>query len=332
MNNQTRPISTQFLFVFAIAVGALLTPPVAKSQTYWLQYSMTVGSTDSGTQNNAYNSGQVQTDNLLTTNLLGPGDVASASATPSASFGLLSVIANCSVDDSSWNGYGHIARFASSGGGEGPVVDFQDQLTFNSTTLPTGTYVQIQIVCEVAGYITPEAGSEPNFTTSIASVDLFDPSRRVSTTIGGDYVTNSISIFTTNYARVGYSISFGSSISAYGWAEADATPGFVGSVSTEITAQTYVNVLTPGVSYTSASGTVYPTLQLPPPVLNIQATNNTVVISWPSVYANYALEQNSSLNPATWSNDSDPVTQAGSQNQVTISFPSGTVFYRLQEQ
>jgi hypothetical protein len=332
MNKKLGPILLKVFFSL-ICGGALFAPAAGRAQTYWLHYGMTIGSTDSGTQNNSYDSGKVQSMSLVTTNLSGPGSVASASATPSASFGLLQLTANCSVDDPGWNGNGHISRFEANVGG-GPDVEFQDWLTITSTTLPAGTPVRIQIVCETAGYITPGTGSGLKNTTSSASVDLRveKPSGVVTATaaIGGGLETNILSEVVTNI--VGSRFYFNSHIFAQGWAEDNASPGFSGSVSTTITAQTYVNVLTPGASYVADSGTIYPTLQLPPPALNIQSAGGLVVISWSADYANYVLEQNSDLaNSNGWTASGYSITTFNDINSITLTPPPGNLFFRLAQ-
>jgi hypothetical protein len=320
------------VFISLVWAGVLFVPSAVNAQTYWLHYGMVVGSTDSGTQNNSYDSGKVQSTNLLTANLAGPGSIASVSATPSASYGLLQLAANCAVDNPGSDGNGHLSRFQPDVG-TGPDVDFQDELTLTSAALPAGTPVQIQFVCVASGYITPGSGVAFHETASSAYVKLYDAYANVqpvTTTIGGNYETNTISLTQTNRS-VGYTFTFGVWINANGEADDSDGKAFSGSVSTEITVKTYVNVLTPGASYTSASGTVYPALQLPPPILNIHATNDSVVISWPSAYADYGLQQNSNLAGGVWTASGYSISTANGTNSITISPPTGNLFFRLQQ-
>lgn len=326
-------------FIVAVGAGALLLAPSSvQAQTYYLRYQILIGSTDSGTQNNTYDSGLVQSTSVLTTNLVGPGSVASAYATPSASFGQLQLTASCSVNNTQPNGNGHGSRFYSGTGG-GTDVMFQDSLTPTSATLPFGTPVQIQIASGYDGYITPgvTTGDPWDSTFSAASVGLFASgdvvgnNNNVSGPIGGLDGTNFISL--TVGVTIGTPFSFFSSITADANANNQDGAAFVGSVNTAITSRTYVTVLTPGAGYTAASGTVYPTLQLPPPTLTIQAINNqSALISWPSVYVNYVLQQNPGLGTTNWLQTTNTVSLINGTNQVTAALTTNNMFFRLVQQ
>lgn len=101
---------------------------------------------------------------------------------------------------------------------------------------------------------------------------------------------------------------------------------FVASVAS----QTYVDVLTPGASYTSASGTVYPTLlSSSPPTLGIQPATNGVTLFWPVTTIPYRLQQNSDLATANWVSNSLPINVVNGTNQVTVSPAQGNQFFRL---
>jgi len=67
------------------------------------------------------------------------------------------------------------------------------------------------------------------------------------------------------------------------------------------------------------------------PPLSIQLTStNAVVISWPGPSTDFHLQQNSDLNPTNWVNVTATQTNANGQNQVIVSPPLGTQFYRLK--
>ena len=69
----------------------------------------------------------------------------------------------------------------------------------------------------------------------------------------------------------------------------------------------------------------------PLPLLSVQLTpNNAVVISWPAPSTGFALQQNGSLNPASWVTVTNSTSVANGQNQVIVSPPVGTQFYRLK--
>ncbi len=89
-----------------------------------------------------------------------------------------------------------------------------------------------------------------------------------------------------------------------------------------------------GGSYLDSNQTVQAifNLNLPaPPTLSIQlAPTNAVVISWPVDSASFTLQQNGSFNPANWVNITNAPAVTNGQNQVILSPPVGTQFYRLK--
>jgi hypothetical protein len=67
------------------------------------------------------------------------------------------------------------------------------------------------------------------------------------------------------------------------------------------------------------------------PRLDIQLTSaNTVVISWPAPSTGFNLQQNSSFNPTTWADVTTTPAVVNGRNQVLVSAPIGTRFYRLK--
>jgi len=73
-------------------------------------------------------------------------------------------------------------------------------------------------------------------------------------------------------------------------------------------------------------------LNAPPlPLLSIQLTSSrAVVISWPAPSDGFVLQQNASLDPASWMTVTNATTVANGQNQVIVSSTVGTQFYRLK--
>jgi hypothetical protein len=63
--------------------------------------------------------------------------------------------------------------------------------------------------------------------------------------------------------------------------------------------------------------------------LAIQASGNSVVMSWAPEVGNYLLQQNSSLATSNWVNVTNPVNLVNGQNQVVAPIASGARFYRL---
>ncbi len=66
------------------------------------------------------------------------------------------------------------------------------------------------------------------------------------------------------------------------------------------------------------------------PVLSISHTDSGVVISWPGSFTNFILQQNNDLTTTNWVNVANPVSGIDGQNQVIISQPAGSGFYRLK--
>jgi len=57
---------------------------------------------------------------------------------------------------------------------------------------------------------------------------------------------------------------------------------------------------------------------------------STVVVSW-STNGSFTLQQNSSLAAATWTSSAHLITTAGGTNSITVSPPSGNLFFRLKQ-
>jgi hypothetical protein len=55
----------------------------------------------------------------------------------------------------------------------------------------------------------------------------------------------------------------------------------------------------------------------------------TVTVSWPSSATDFVLQQNSDLNTANWVNTGLLITTNGTTESVTISPPTGNLFFRL---
>jgi hypothetical protein len=68
------------------------------------------------------------------------------------------------------------------------------------------------------------------------------------------------------------------------------------------------------------------------PALNIQSVSNGVVLQWPAAAGNFYLQQNSTLNTINWVSNSIAPVEIDGTNQVTITFISGNMFYRLVSQ
>ena len=59
-------------------------------------------------------------------------------------------------------------------------------------------------------------------------------------------------------------------------------------------------------------------------------TTNTAVVAWPAPSTGFTLQVNTNLAPANWVGAGGTVNVVGSENQVTVSPPVGSRFYRLK--
>lgn len=67
------------------------------------------------------------------------------------------------------------------------------------------------------------------------------------------------------------------------------------------------------------------------PPLSIQATNQTLVLTWPAPATGYVLQENPSLTTTNWTTVSNAPAVVGGEKRVTISSPLGNRFYRLNK-
>ncbi len=67
------------------------------------------------------------------------------------------------------------------------------------------------------------------------------------------------------------------------------------------------------------------------PTLSIQATNQTLVLSWPAPATGYVLQENPSLTTTNWTTVSNAPAVVVGEMRVTISSPLGNRFYRLSK-
>jgi hypothetical protein len=66
------------------------------------------------------------------------------------------------------------------------------------------------------------------------------------------------------------------------------------------------------------------------PVLTIVRLGSNVVVSWPSLPTGYTLQQNTNLAATnSWAPSAYSITTANGTNNITITAPSGNLFFRL---
>jgi hypothetical protein len=66
------------------------------------------------------------------------------------------------------------------------------------------------------------------------------------------------------------------------------------------------------------------------PVLEIHRSATDVVLSWPSPFSDFTLQQNTGgLATTNWSNVIGPLQNDGVKSAVSVGSPAGNRFYRL---
>jgi len=66
------------------------------------------------------------------------------------------------------------------------------------------------------------------------------------------------------------------------------------------------------------------------PQLSVSVSGPEVIISWPSPSTGFALQESTSLNPATWEAVPQPINDNGTTKSITLTAPAGNMFYRLK--
>ncbi len=66
------------------------------------------------------------------------------------------------------------------------------------------------------------------------------------------------------------------------------------------------------------------------PNLTVTHVGNTVIVSW-SDTGTYTLQQNANLASGSWSASGYTVTTSNGTNSITITAPTGNLFFRLQQ-
>jgi hypothetical protein len=65
------------------------------------------------------------------------------------------------------------------------------------------------------------------------------------------------------------------------------------------------------------------------PRLTLTRPGNSVIVSWPAIWANWTLQQNTNLQPDNWSSFTGTIGNDGTTKRATNSSPAGNRFFRL---
>ena len=66
------------------------------------------------------------------------------------------------------------------------------------------------------------------------------------------------------------------------------------------------------------------------PVLTITYSGNNVIVSWPSPATGFVLQQSDNLSTASWSASGFMVNSNSTTMSITITAPTGNLFFRLK--
>jgi hypothetical protein len=64
------------------------------------------------------------------------------------------------------------------------------------------------------------------------------------------------------------------------------------------------------------------------PALTVTRSGNSVIVSWPNT-GNYALQQTSNLALTNWPTSGSAISTSNGTNSITITPPTGNLFFRL---
>jgi hypothetical protein len=71
---------------------------------------------------------------------------------------------------------------------------------------------------------------------------------------------------------------------------------------------------------------------LTPPSLTISLSNTkSVIVSWPSSATGYILQQDADITAGNWATNNYPISTINGTNSITITSPTGNLFFRLAQ-
>ena len=184
------------------------------------------------------------------------GATSNATQTDTAFYGSLSASASGSASNSLSCGL-----FAGAGTERGdyydgdPVAQYYDQLHITSSTLANGTPVTMMFTEDFLGsasFVDPDGGGDANITDNLQVSDGGGPvSINLFLTNGGE--TEIVTSYVGDYLSIeGQLFAFGGA-----WANYNGAPLITSTFQYSGQSSTLIDILTPGASYTAASGTVY---------------------------------------------------------------------------
>jgi hypothetical protein len=90
-----------------------------------------------------------------------------------------------------------------------------------------------------------------------------------------------------------------------------------------------------GTNYYSVTGGFWSLISvvqtLGAPALAVTHSGNNVIVSWPSPATGFQLQQNSNLTTTNWTATGFSISDDGTNKSITISSPTGNLFFRLKQ-
>ena len=206
----------------------------------------------------------------------------------------------------------------------------------------SGAYVNTNAVDESDGYLYKNITSQPAFGIAPGQISLEansgTPVARWTAPVSG-YYNISVQIggttaiegpgFGNNFAQfAGLNINMvpvpatSYEANVYIWSLADNWLG------AGTTVDAYV--AWPGYAYGGDTQTIFDVSVVAISLLTIVEVNDSVVVSWPSALTGWMLQTNDDLTTTNWANYTGSISTSNGTNSVTITPPTGSMFFRLE--
>jgi hypothetical protein len=233
--------------------------------------------------------------------------------------GMVTTLAGSAGQSGSADGAGSAARFYLP---NGVAVDTGG----NVYVADTGNHT-IRMVTS-GGMVTTLAGSagQPGSSDGTNSAALFNFPRGVAVdTVGNVYVADSDNDTIRKVTGGGTVTTIGGTAGVFGGADGlGSSAAFAGPGGLAVDGCGRIYVADTGNNRIS-TGT-------PIPVMSIRNSAMGVIVSWPATLAGFVLQQNSDLgNAPGWSTANYSISDDGTNKSITISPPTGNLFFRLQQ-
>ena len=315
--------TTTFAVVQRIILLALLAglPATAAAQNYLQATPYCAAGSGVG-----YDTGPITTTNRLLVALTSNDATRTTSLNASATYGVLQASGSATAAATP-DQRGGQAQFGAYFSGS-TLLAFRDYVNLTSATLPPGTPVEVLVTENFQATVSSNlnySGTGLHYQ-NVATHVLFAAH-------GNNNIYSNLppgqTLTATLHGQVGGQIQLDALLYADGLAVANEfqTESAVAALTAK--AITYVTILTPGASYYSVSGTIYPDSPNPPSLTVQLAGPDTAVVAWPASATSFTLQENAGLDAADWVDTTHLVSVVGTNQQVTLNPLPANRFFRL---